>query len=446
MIDRLRFLRWWSALNGSFWFIPSLLCALTVAAAVGLVFLDYTQFRVAYSSLPWMYDAGPQEARSMLSTIATSVMTVAGTTFSITIAALTLASEQFGPRRLRSFMADRGTQVVLGTFCGTFLFCLIVLRSIHGPGEHTFVPHVSATVGLLLAFASVGVLIYFVHHLATTLQVEHLIDDNAGELSGVVRRLFVEGPTNDDPAEPGSPGGEPRSIRSGAEGYVELADISALLAVACEHELDIEVAAPPGHFIARGEPLLAVRSARTASLSPGVLRRLHETMHLSIRRTTTQDPLFAVQQLVEIAVRALSPGINAPYTATICIDRLSGVLVELTRRHMPGHYRDAAGHVRVRMQPVTFEEMVDVSFADIRRYGAASTVTIVSLLEALGRVGRVARDAEQRAVLRAEIVMTAEAGEESRSEDDQRAVLRERQRALDALDLCHDGLLPLSAG
>jgi uncharacterized membrane protein len=431
MIDRMRPLRWWTELNQTFWFVPAVMSALAVVVALVLVRYDYTNLRSLYGALPWIYNAGPEEARSMLSTIASSVMTVAGTTFSITIAALALASQQYGPRRLRSFTSDRGTQVVLGTYGATFLYCLIVLRSVHGPGEHTFVPHAAATLGYLFAIASVGVLIYFIHHIATSLEVEQLIDEDTRNLASVVHAAFERDVPPAARDDRGGAGGT--TIAAPSSGYARSVDVAGLLRMACELDGRIEILARPGTFVVRGEPLLRIEAP--GPLPDRARRRAVRAVDIDERRSATQDPLFGVQQLVEIAVRALSPAINAPYTAIVCIDRLGGVLAEIPGRTMRAVHDGPDGRPRVRLPTVSFAEMLAAAFDDVRRYGRSSPAVLVSLLEALGRIARAASDPLEREAVRAQVEAVAAAARADGPAGDDIAVLRDaHQRALDALE------------
>lgn len=165
----------WESLRTSYWFVPTLMTAGGVALSFASVHLDE---RVNYKwvrTVGWIWAGGAEGARQVLSTIAGSMITVAGVAFSITIVALTLASNQFGPRLLRNFVRDAGNQIVLGTFIATFVYCLLVLRTVRGEDDTEFVPYVSVTLGVAFALTSLGVLIYFIHHVAISIQAENLI-------------------------------------------------------------------------------------------------------------------------------------------------------------------------------------------------------------------------------------------------------------------------------
>jgi uncharacterized membrane protein len=177
----------WDRLRSSYWFIPSVMALIAISLSFATIAAD-TKFRDdMLREQGWIYTGGAEGARAVLSVIAGSIITVAGTTFSITIASLSLASAQFGPRLLHNFMRDTGNQVVLGTFISTFLYCLLVLRTIRGLEDNTYVPHLSVTLGVALAVASLGVLIYFIHHVAESIQVAHIIHVVGAELNDSVK-------------------------------------------------------------------------------------------------------------------------------------------------------------------------------------------------------------------------------------------------------------------
>jgi uncharacterized membrane protein len=181
----------WDSLHSSYWFIPTLMAAISIILAWAMLTVDRTG---GTPNWWWIYTGGTDGARSLLSSVAGSMVSVVATAFSITIVALQLASSNFGPRLLRNFMQDTGNQIVLGTFIATFIYCLLVLRTIHGEGDgySFFVPQLSVTVGTVLAIASMGVLIYFIHHASTIIQASHVITQVSGDLDKTIDRLFPE--------------------------------------------------------------------------------------------------------------------------------------------------------------------------------------------------------------------------------------------------------------
>lgn len=389
-------------LRNSYWFTPGLMMIGAFALSVITLRLDARWGMEALREIEWLYawtyTGGPDGAADVLSVIASSMITVAGVVFSITIVALTLASSQFGPRVLASFMADRGNQIVLGTFIATFLYSLLVLRTIRGDGARTdvLVPHLSVTVSLLLAIASLCVLIFFIHHVSISIQAPHLIAVVARELHHSVSMLprvgdgdgemDGAGPSLDGGRSTPDPPGEAAVVPVPDTGYIEAIDFEGLVKMADEEDLFVRLRHRPGHFVAEGRTLALVWPADR--VTDASARRIGGFLATGARRTAIQDMEFPVAQLVEIAVRALSPGINDPYTAITCIDQISAGLCNLAGRALPpARFQDSAGLTRVVVErPVTFEGVVRQAFDQVRQNAAHHTAVHLRLLESLTRV------------------------------------------------------------
>lgn len=398
------------SLRGSFWFIP----ALMICAAIGIAFYMVTLDRdLSINSLRFygiMYATSPEGARAVLSTIAGSMMTVAGVIFSITIVALNLASSQFGPRLLRNFMQDRGTQFVLGTFVASFIYCLLVLRSVYTAGEESFVPNFSVNFAVLLAFLDVGVLIFFIHHIATSIQADEVIATASRELQRSLGRLF-DSEQQEESGDIIGPIAElqkqnvahyfQQKLAAGENGYMQAIDFDALLLVAKENNFLIRVSVRAGQFVVVGRTLAIISSEKEGGDSDdAVIRRLADAFVIGGLRTSQQYAEYSIHQLVEVAVRALSPGINDPFTALDCIDQLGSALCFLTTREVPGENRfDDEGHLRLIIKPFTFAGMVNASFDQIRQYGSASVAVTIRLLEVLTIIVEQTTRREQRQVL-----------------------------------------------
>ncbi len=401
-----RFLALWERMRGTYWAVPSAMAAAAVVFSVVMIDVDRALTAQFLSELSWVYTGGPEGARAVLSTIAASMITVAGVVFSITIVALTLASQQFGPRLLRNFLRDLGNQVTLGTFVSTYIYCLLVLRTVRGTDNEPFVPHLAVTVGVVLAMLSLGVLIFFIHHVATSIQVSQVIANVAADLEGAIDRLFPEqmgrGPAQ-DPSEgaacapsPTFEGAHPIVAVGG--GYVEAVDSARLLKLAKENKLVLRLDSRPGTFVRSGTPLVSVAPPFTPA--DDVEESVRATFIIGAERTGTQDLGFFINQLVELAVRALSPGINDPATARSCIDRLEQALYHLAGRRKPSAYRhDDDGTLRVVASAVTFVGMLDLAFLEIARYGRSSVSVSCRLLEALRDLAPCVTDEEDRLAL-----------------------------------------------
>lgn len=249
------------SLHSIFWFIPSLMVVLAILLSFLTIHLDQSSKTDVIGKLGWAYSLGPSGSRAILSAIAGSMMSVATTAFSITIVALQLASSQFGPRLLRNFMQDTGNQIVLGTFISTFVYSLMVLRTINGVAENEFVPHIAVTCGIGLAIASIGILIHFIHHSATSIQVDHVISKVGGELDEVIDRLFLkqigrgaskhrqDNPISDVPADFDR---DACPIQATSSNYVQGIDTDQLMKIATEGNFLLWLQHRPGDFINTG--------------------------------------------------------------------------------------------------------------------------------------------------------------------------------------------------
>lgn len=379
--------------TNSYWFVPAMMTAGAFALSILTLWID--DILRARESPVWfdvlIYSGGPDGAREVLSVVAGSMITVAGVVFSITIVALTLASSQFGPRLLASFMSDRGNQLTLGTFVATFLYALMVLRTVR-TGDVERVPHLSVAVALLLAIAGLSVLIFYIHHISVMIQAPNLIAAISREVQDYTSRLFpsIDGIEHAHAlaGRPSPPSGfdTAKRIESRSSGYVEAVDIGGLLSLATDHDLIIRLETRPGKFVVQGS--LVAQVWPMANLDEKSAKKVARTITVGSRATATQDIEFPLKQLAEIAVRSLSPGINDPYTASSCIDHLSIGLCSLAERELPPvGISDEEGRLRLLMgAPLEFDALVEDAFDQIRQNAAHHTVVYVGLLDAMARV------------------------------------------------------------
>lgn len=413
--------KFWASLRSSYWFLPGLMAVAGMTLAVAMLALDQAE-AIKTGELSWIYRGGPEGARGLLSAVASSMVTVAATAFSITIVALQLAASNFGPRLLRNFMQDTGNQIVLGTFIATFLYCLLVLRTIHGEDYNLFVPQLSVTVGIVLAIASIGVLIYFIHHASTIIQASHVIAGVADELDDAIDRLFPEEIGQAEPERhvtiqtiPENFDVQACSIRAAHTGYLQAIDDQLLLKLACKYDLLLRLAVKPGEFIAKGNGLVLAYPEK--QVNPKVVNDINRAFLLGKERTEQQDIEFPINQLVEIALRALSPGINDPFTAIRCIDRLSAGLSRLAERQFPSAYRYDKDHkLRVIAEPVAFEQLIDTAFNQIRHYGKSDVVVTLHLFKAIARIVSHTHSARNRLALEQQAEMILQGSREGLSQ------------------------------
>lgn len=432
----------WDRLRESYWFLPTLMVAFSAGLALGLVELDRHIAGWQARRLPWIQDAGPEGTRALLSTVAGSMITVTGVVFSITIVALTLASSQFGPRLLRNFLRDRGNQLVLGTFVSTFLYSLLVLRAVDGEE----VPYLATAGALALAIASIFVLIFFVHHAASSIQASSVIAGVAREIDLGLPSLFPERLGRELP-ETGDRGADAvarlsadaREVSAKCSGYVRVLDTEALLSFAVERDVLVELAHRPGDFVAEGD--LLARAGPSSRLDDGAVEQLRGCFVIGAHRTAVQDIVFLTDQLAEMAVRALSPGVNDPNTAVACVHRLGAVLAQVVDRKMPSPLRaDANGTPRVAASSTTFDDIVASCLDPVRRYGGQDARVVTATLSALrGAILRSAHAGRRELLLEhahewaAEFARCSSASKRDRTEVD--AALGGVQRAAERMDL-----------
>ncbi|SCZ65700.1 DUF2254 domain-containing protein [Thiohalomonas denitrificans] len=394
----------WQELRSSFWFVPVLMALLAAMLSFVTLALDAAPGLLPQAT-SWFWSGEPQGARDMLTTIAASMITVAGMVFSITVVALTLAANQFGPRLLRNFMRDPGNQVVLGTFIATFLYCLLVLRAVGGANDTVFIPHFSVTVAVALAVASLAVLIYFIHHVSMSLQVENLASGIATELAEGIDNLFpeklgtaLEPNTYSEFSVPEAAGEELKTVVTRHSGYLQAIENENLMATAERHDLLLCVHSIPGEFARDGTVLLVAWPVERCS--DEVAEAIAAMFVIGRQRTSTQDVTYPMQQLVSIAVRALSPGINDPLTAVTCIDWIGNGLGHLAERKIPSPFRlDRTGRLRVIAPTLNFAELADVAFNQIRQMGAGHLSVMLRLLESIETNGRRVHRPEDRVAL-----------------------------------------------
>lgn len=441
-----RLLGWLERLGSSYWFLPSLLALAGLALSAGTLALDQGGGRAAW--LSWFGGIEHADgARALLSTVAGSLITVAGVVFSVTIVAMSLASQQFGPRLVGNFMRDRGNQLVLGVFVATFVYCLMVLRAVRSAdpvsGVAAFVPHVSLATAVLLTLVSLGLLLYFIHHTAESIQVSYVLarvsqtltaqilafpereaanefgspvnvhdiashelePEHVGENSGGDEESGAENEpkAGDGGAGEGTPQGAGAShrnealdslpddferravtVRAKRGGYVQSIDASGLLALAAEQVAVLRLHHPPGSLVMLDGPFADVYPPEAVEAVTG---RIEAHYVLGAVRTPKQDPYFLFDQILEVAVRALSPGVNDPFTATACIDRIAESLNLLSRRRLPPPtHADDEGTVRLVVPYPELAPLTHHLFTELRTYGAGDPMVASHLAVTLRRM------------------------------------------------------------
>lgn len=427
-------------LRSSYWFLPSLMAFGAILLSVASVTIDTKIGSSWIDDFSWLYANKPDGARSLLSTIAGSMITVAGVTFSITIVSVTAAAGRFGPRILTNFMGDRGNQVTLGVFIATFIYCLMILRVVRAPEETgvslflpqndpsgAFVPHISILLAILLALASIGVLIYFIHHVTESIHISNVTARIGRSLERQIDSVIAAEKEGD--RERGLRSGRQESqeleeivaqvaeqgvgIRLDQRGYVEQIDGKKILEIAAKHDVTVLILRSPGDFVSYGADVMRVWPP--ARLGREGREELRTALDLSPQRTSAQDLLFPVDELIEIAIIALSPGINDPYTALTALEWLGSGLLHALEIPKPDPYRyDQEDTLRVILPRLDWVDLVDHVFDRLRPHVVRDPVVARRATELIEEIAARCSSPEQTDCLRshAERLGAAAEGEE----------------------------------
>ncbi len=406
----------WANVRGSYWFVPALMAVAAVLLSVVTTTVDRFIGAGWIEGVDWLHVNRPAGARAVLSTVAGSMITVASVTFSMTILSISYTTSQVGPRLLSNFMRDLGNQVTLGVFISTFLYCLLVLRTVQEgvapvsemQGQEaaaTFVPHLAILVALLLAVFSVSVLIFFIHHVPDSIHVSNIvarvgrdmkesIDDHC---SGLANSRDDNESSHQDSAVPS--GGT--KVRADGDGYIQYIDADSLVSSACEHDLVLDLKCRVGDFVTTDNVLL-LASHEKGDVAQGVANELASAFVWGNQRTSLQDLRFQLNQLVEVAIRALSPGVNDPFTAMNCIDWLMMGLHRLDQRVLPSAYhRDKNQTLRLVTKVDTFESLSALVFDQLRPYVASDANVSTHMMKSLTGLTRdVSSESHRRLLIR----------------------------------------------
>ena len=393
----------WLDLNASYWFIPSLLTLVAAILAIVTIALDRNGAGAWLVGTGWIDTSSAEGARSQLSVIASSMIAIASTVFAITIAAVAFASGNYGPRLLTNFMNDRGNQVSLGVFIATFAYSLLVLRTVRSPEEveatvaataaQGFVPQLSLLVSTVMVVGAVGVLVYFLHHVPASIRVNTVLAGIGRRLLDDIAERFPEDPACQEPAE-GVPGQPLRAIEVG---YIEIIDFQALDRAAAEHGVVLSLNVRTGDFV---HPHVALIEVSGGPLTDELAARLYAALALGASRTREQDIEFLIDELVEIALRALSPGINDPFTAITSLHWMGAALASLAGRNLArGPEQEDYDGMRVRPRADSFGHFVSRSFGGLRQSAAENPLAGKIFLDALAAAAAGCTDQGRRLVL-----------------------------------------------
>ncbi|NDW07723.1 DUF2254 domain-containing protein [Jiella pacifica] len=428
-------LQYYERISASYWFIPSVLAIVSAILAFVLIEIDTVVEPDALGSSPFLYATQPDGARAILSAIGGSMIGVAGTVFSVTMAAVVFASGSFGPRLLTNFMNDRGNQVTLGVFVATFVYSMIVLRSVRDGGEesvygHMFVPNLAILGAIVLAIVSIGVLIYFIHHVPSNIHISNVI---AGIGQGLLKRIGQEFPAEPNRSEEeddnvrwqvppcfreegeraagkrvtwerwagtGEDGSPPfGEIASDRVGYLQIIDRGSLIEAAKTADVVVRLTCSPGIFVHEGRTLFQVWPAERCG--DDIRDRLLSCIAAGNSRSPRQDIDFLFDELVEIGGRALSPGVNDPYTAITCLDWLKAAMATIAGRQSGDPYVvDGDGRLRAIIEAGDFAGFIEIGFGHLRQYAASDMIAGEHFLTCLGELLPACRTEDQRQAVR----------------------------------------------
>jgi len=400
-----KLIRFWGDLRSSFWFLPFLLVLSSIVYAIALIRIDLAGSDRWLGQWPQIFGVGAEGARLMLSTLAGSMMSVMGITFSMTLLALALASGQYTSRILRNFMRSRVTQVTLGTFASIFVYCLIVLRTIRGNGGvDEFVPSLAMFFAFVMSLGGVGILIYFIHHIASSIQASNIIASVAQETNASIDRQLPKKPDHEtDEGEGRNPVLDSLDERTWYpvlavdSGYIQSVNIDALLQLAKDSRTIVRTEHGIGAFVVQNTALVSL--ALTYPPDQSTIDALNAAYSISRHRTVAQDPAFGIRQIVDMAIKALSPGINDTSTAVMCVDYLTSIMARLAASQFPPLYRYDGETLRMVAIVPSFEGLLAEAFDQIRSNAEVNVVILVRILGALDTIGSLTiRDSHLRAL------------------------------------------------
>lgn len=428
MVNELK--KFWSSVRSSLWFVPTIMVVSAIILALILVEFDGSTQREWLAEYPRVFGAGADGSRGMLSSIASSMITIAGLSFSLTIVAMSQTSSQYTSRILRNFMRDSRNQFVLGFFVGVFAYCLVVLRTIRGGDEGAFIPSFAVLFGLILAIGSIGVLIFFIHYIATLIQASTIIGTASEQTLKSVENLFPE-----ELAEEADAAEEERMLAElsaddwrviGAfkTGYIQNIDSEEMINFAEKCGGVFKMERGIGEFIVKNSPLVSFNGRNSPDFAENP--DFKDLFTISKYRTIDNDAAFGIRQIVDVALKALSPGINDTTTAVVCINYLTSILSEIACRRIENPIRSKNGKVRVIARGETFKSMIDVAFNQIRDAAEANAEIYLKLLDSLETIARQTKSRKRLNVLAEHISLISSEAERALKSDFNRRRVSEK--------------------
>ncbi len=420
--------------NTSIWFVPGAMGLIGVVLAFVMLHLDR-----GHAAIPWewlrLMQIGADGVRQVFSVTTGSMMTITGVTFSISIVALSLASNQFGPKILRNYMSDSANKVVLGLLIGTFVYGLTVLAFIDGQDEG-YIPLFATLVNLALTVSAIGGMIYFIHNVSKSIQAEQIIALIGTDLDVAIDKTLLEG----SPGDMHFTSAQWQALTDGLQaftlpgctsGYIQTIDYAGLAcraqALGCYLRIDTRA----GKFVIDGAPIGKYYAQR--ELDDNALQHLRTLLVSGRKRTPVQDIEFTIDQLAQVALRALSPGINDPYTAITCIDWLSAALAKMGTCEFPPQYiADADGDLRLAVDTFTFAGAVNTMFDPLRQNARGNEMVVIRLLETIAAIISVTNNESRHDCLLRQAEMIYTAAQDSIVQHADREAIKQRYRQITA--------------
>lgn len=402
-----KLLFFWNELKATFWLVPVLIIISSVLLSIGLVYLDSITTLPQHELIRFLFVKNADSARSILSTISGAMIGVAGTVFSVTLVVLTLASSQFGPRLIKNFMYVRLNQIVLGSYISTYLYCLLVLNALRDTDGYTFIPSISIFAAIFAAIVNIILLITFIHQIAISIQADKVISDISDIIYSQVKSLFPEKMGDEQESVKSVDTGNIKSeykkiipLPCPKSGYLQYMDSESLMEIITGQDALLEIKYRPGEYLVKDMEIgiLYVNDDLDEEKTDDIVQQFV----IGKTKTSQQDIEYSIHQMVEIAVRALSPGVNDPYTAIACIDNLTSAMCYLATVKFPSKYRfDKENKLRVIADTLDFEGILDAAFNQIRQFSGGSIAVIIRLMEALITINEFAKkESYQRAVIK----------------------------------------------
>lgn len=392
LISRLDVLRF--AVTRSFWFVPGLMSLGAIALVVATRDAGGDGNLEAFFRDHNLIAASPEATRTILATTVGSIITVTSLVFSMVLLALSRASQQLGPRLLQDFTGDKVNQVVLGAFVATFVHALLTLAMTSDP-----IPLTAVAVSLVLVLICFVLLVYFLHHTARYMQADYVLARVNGELCHAIAMAFPETDAEDGSTRPAWTENEDGAVlRAHSSGYIQSVDTQSLVELASSNDLRLRLDVRPGHFVIKGAAIGRFWPAAPAGSK--MLTKIADAIVTGAARTPAQDLEFSIKAMVEIALRALSSGINDTFTAVAAIDQLaSSLAVAMCRGEPRCNFADENGTVRLVRDRTTFKSLIDAAYNPLRQNLEGNVTGLIRLVEVLGELATFVRREDHRQIL-----------------------------------------------